>query len=107
MLALAQVVHLPAEFPAVGNSKFSAANTPPDGSVKPHALVPPVTSTVPSGRMVALVWRRRNAMGATAPQVGLAAARSIISAEFCGKLGQVFPPPPRYNTSVSNITAEP
>jgi hypothetical protein len=64
--------------------------------LNPQRLVPPVTSTVPSGRIVALACRRPISMEPVGVQAGAAAARSMISAVFFGKFeGQgSLPPPP-------------
>ena len=62
---LASVVHC-----SVVGFQSSAAWTAPAGLLNPGELVPPVTSTVPSGNSVALIWRRANAIDPTARQVG-------------------------------------
>src|SRR5262245_3084510 len=85
----------------------SAAETDPDASLAPQADVPPMARTVPSGRIVAFICRRLNDMEAVAVHRGEASARSMISAVFCGRVGQVSPPPPTYSTFVSSMTAEP
>src|SRR2546428_5317212 len=56
---LAIRVHVP-----VAGLQSSAACTAPRGSLKPPALVPPVTRTSPVGSTVALRCRRGDAIGA-------------------------------------------
>jgi len=58
--------------------------------LNPGPLVPPVTSTLPSGSSVALIWPRANAMDPTGRQAGVAAFRSITSAR-----GSAIAPPSR------------
>src|SRR5439155_21363913 len=107
-LALAILVHWRVGSVMVG-SHNSAANTAPASFVKPHWLLPPVTRTVPSGSMVALVCRRPMLMDAADVHVGDGAARSMISVDARGTLlGQLLPPPPpMYSTLLSSMTAEP
>ena len=63
--------------------------------------------------MIAVVWRRLIFMEGMGVHAGDAAARSMISAEACGRFpGQGLlvlpaPPPPKYSTFVSSMTAEP
>src|SRR6266508_3542522 len=93
----------------------SAAWTAPDRVLKPPALVPPVTSTWPSGRIVAFRCRRAKCIGSVLLQLGPVRFRLIVSAVAVGApvLGSVLfqsrvPPPPTYRTvPVSYITAEP
>ena len=66
---------------------------------KSFPWVPPVTSTVPSGRSVALCWRRRNFMGAATAQAGFAAFKSMISTMLVGA-----PPPMKMTLPTSYIT---
>src|SRR6476660_9697980 len=81
----------------------SAECTAPAWSLNPGPLVPPVTSTLPSARSVALVWRRANAMPGTVRQAGEAWLRSITSADAVGGS-----PPPAYRILPgAYITADP
>src|SRR5689334_22778423 len=85
----------------VVGSHTSAAWTAPESVLNPPALVPPVTSTSPSGRIVALRWRRAKCIGSVLVQRGPLALRSIVSAVGVGEpdLGSGepqlrYPPPP-------------
>src|SRR5688500_4654458 len=75
----------------------------------PVELVPPVSSTLPSARMVRLICRRPYAMDPVGTHTGTAWLRSIVSAVLAGG-GPVlaWPPPPTYRTlPCSYMTAEP
>src|SRR5215207_6206228 len=79
----------------------SAACTAPDRSLNPPELVPPVTSTCPSGRIVAFRCRRAWCIASVLVHRGPETLRSMISAVAVGApvLGSVvlqfkFPPPP-------------
>src|SRR6476660_7003420 len=83
----------------------SATLTAPAWSLNPGPLVPPVTSTLPSARMVAFIWRRAKAMLGTVRQAGAPwfGLRSITSADDVGGS-----PPPAYRIFPgAYITAEP
>src|SRR5678815_3506328 len=70
---------------AVAVFHIAAASTAPMSLLKPAPLVPPVTSTVPSGRVVALWWRRENCIGpAVDVHDGDATFRSIVSHVLVG-----------------------
>src|SRR5207247_3235113 len=75
------VVHV-----SVAGSHISAARTALArvSSSNPGPVVPPVTSTLPSGNKVAFRCRRGKAMDATNRHVGLGALRSITSAVLVG-----------------------
>ena len=88
---------------SVAGSHISAANTGVAVLLNPGPLVPPVTSTLPSGSSVALRWRRANAMDPTSRQAGVAAFRSITSAALVG--GST--PPITSTLPSSYITEEP
>src|SRR6266516_1551696 len=78
----------------------SAAWTAPDKVLKPPALVPPVTSTWPSGRIVAFRCRRGKCMLSVLLQCGPVTLRSIVSAvavgvlDFASLVLQLRSPPP-------------
>src|SRR5689334_14403384 len=85
-------------------------------STNPPPVVPPVTSTVPSGRMVEFVWRRANCIEPALVHWGDGWLRSIFSAvavgadeRASGVWAQVaLPPPPAYRILPgSYITAVP
>src|SRR3954463_11075305 len=71
---------------SVAGSHISAYSTAPAGLSNPGRLLPPVTSTFPSGRSVVLSCRRPIDIGATERQEGVAAFRSITSAEALGRI---------------------
>jgi len=50
--------------------------------LKPGALLPPVTSTSPVGRIVAFICRRAYAIAPVYRHAGLASFRSMTSAVF-------------------------
>ena len=80
----------------------SAVYTAPLAVLNPAALLPPVTSTVPSGSTVALSWRRALAMVPAGCQAGVGRFKSIFSAVA---RGGSFPPtintfPGSYMTAV-------
>src|SRR5262245_3106339 len=77
--ALAIVVQV-----SVVGSHISAAKTGVLGLLNPGPLVPPVTSTFPSGRRVAFCCRRANAIEPTDRHAGVDAFRSITSAVLVG-----------------------
>src|SRR6266545_7196320 len=78
----------------------SAAWTAPDKLLKPPALVPPVTSTWPSGRIVAFKCRRAKCMLSVLLQCAPGTLRSIVSAvsvgvlDFASLVLQLRSPPP-------------
>src|SRR5687768_4732217 len=96
---LASLVH----DPGLAGFHRSAASTAllVGALLKPLALVPPVTSTVPSARSVALVWRRATDIDPTRDHVR-APSRSITSAVAVGE-----PPPTTRIFPASYMTAEP
>src|SRR5437870_13765742 len=111
-LLAASVVHC-----LVFGSQSSASRAASPGlmSTKPPPVVPPVMSTVPSGRMVELRCRRGTDIDATLVHAGDGAFRSMISAvavgtdAFASGVGQFgSPPPPAYRIfPASYITAVP
>src|SRR5262249_61953722 len=72
---LATVLHC-----SVAGSHISAARTAPPLRTLLDALVPPVTSTLPSGSKVLFRNCRANAIGLTYRQVGVATLRLMTSA---------------------------
>src|SRR2546428_13836330 len=84
---LAIRVHVP-----VAGLQSSAACTAPRGSLKPPALVPPVTRTSPVGSTVALRCRRGEGTGPGYIPSGFGWLRLLISAAF---VGGGAPPPLR------------
>src|SRR2546421_7367641 len=82
---LASVVHVP-----VAGLHSSAAWTAPAALLNPEALVPPVTSTSPVGKIVAFMCRRAYAIEPVYLHVGFALFRSMTSAVFVGG----WDPPP-------------
>src|SRR2546421_11587998 len=82
---LASVVHVP-----VAGLHSSAAWTAPAALLNPEALVPPVTSTSPVGKIVAFICRRADAIEPVYLHVGFASLRSMTSAVFVR--GAVAPP---------------
>src|SRR5207249_5619692 len=96
---LASVVHVP-----VVALHSSAACTAPTASLKPGALVPPVTNTSPVGKIVAFMCRRAYAIEPVYLHAGLASFRSMTSAVFVGGSS----PPPAYRIFPgSYMTADP
>src|SRR6185437_4302759 len=86
----ARVVH----FSLVGFHSSAASTRSSVGAVlNPLALVPPVTSTVPSASKVAFICRRATAIDATERHVPVPDEMSITSAVLVGE------PPPRVRTS--------
>ena len=85
---------------SVAGSHISAANTGVLVLLNPGPLVPPVTSTFPSGRSVALSCRRAKAIEATERQAGVDAFRSMTSAVLVGG----SPPPMTKTLPSSYIT---
>src|SRR2546430_5430947 len=81
---LASVVHVP-----VAGLHSSAAWTAPAALLNPEALVPPVTSTSPVGKIVAFICRRAYAIAPVYRHAGLSSFRSMTSAVFVG--GVSFP----------------
>ena len=82
---------------SVAGSHISASNTGVVVLFNPGPLVPPVTSTLPSGRIVAFGCRRAMAIGGTDRQLGIAWFRSITSAALVGGS-----PPPSCSTFPSS-----
>ena len=66
------------------HSSAARAASPVLMSTKPPPVVPPVMSTCPSGRIVELRCRRRNAIEPALDQLGEAAFKSIFSAVAVG-----------------------
>src|SRR2546422_10043753 len=96
MLALARVVQMP-----VDGSHTSVGKTGDDELSNPPPLLPPVTSTVPSGSSVPLCWRRANPIDAVFVHLGEDEFRSMVSAVLVGGS-----PPPAYKIlPASYITA--
>src|SRR5213078_4024808 len=92
-----------AQVPVLG-LQSSAAWTAPAKLLKPGALVPPVTSTSPVGRIVAFMCRRAYAIEPVYLHAGLASFRSMTSAVFVGGSS----PPPAYRIFPgSYMTADP
>src|SRR5690242_6934143 len=96
----ASVVH-----DSVAGSHSSAARTAAfvGGLLKPDAFVPPVTSTLPSANIVALLCLRATAIDATERHAPVPALMSITSAEAIGG----SPPPTMKILPTSYMTAEP
>src|SRR5262252_7506705 len=76
---LAILVHVP-----VAGFQSSAASTEPLSLLNPEPLVPPVASTVPSGKMVALTCRREYCIDPVFCHSGMGWLRSMISHVFVG-----------------------
>src|SRR2546430_9618374 len=95
---LAIVVQVP-----VAGLQSSAAWTAPAASLKPGALVPPVTSTSPVGRIVAFMCRRAYALPPVERPAGLPRFRSVTSAG----LPRGTPPPPAPALPGASHTATP
>src|SRR5918994_1427706 len=99
------VVHSP-----VFGFHSSAWRIAPAWLLNPGALVPPVTSTLPSAKMVAFICRRGNAMLPVLRQAGAAWVRSMTSADAVGALtycGAPLPPPAYRILPGAYITADP
>src|SRR4051794_6531116 len=71
---------------SVAGSHISAYSTDPAGLSNPGKLLPPVTSTLPSGNSVALSCRRPTDIEATGRQEGVGALRSMTSAVALGRI---------------------
>src|SRR5688572_21756431 len=98
MRALAMVDHS-----SVTGFHISAAYTGVVALLNPAPLVPPVTSTLPFGRIVAFWCRRAIAMDATDRHDGEAALRSMTSAVLVGG----SPPPAIRTLPASYMTDDP
>src|SRR3954468_6423010 len=99
---------------SAAGSHISAYSTDPAGLSNPGKLLPPVTSTLPSGRSVALSCRRPTDIGATERQDGVGALRSMTSAVALGRMvgvalgsGSRGFPPTRRTLPSAYITDEP
>ncbi len=79
MLELASVLQVP-----VDGFHTSAGKTGDDELSNPPPLLPPVTSTVPSGSSVPLCWRRAFAIEPVFVHVGEDEFRLMISAVLVG-----------------------
>src|SRR5262245_52935829 len=98
---LASEVHFP-----VDGFHSSATSTRPDATFTP-LLVPPTTSTVPSGRATAFACRRANRIDSVNCHVGDVALRLMISAVLVGSPAVLRPPPIAIIRPVSYMTHGP
>src|SRR3989442_10994761 len=78
---------------SVAGSQISALYTAPLGSLNALELLPPVTRTLPSGRIVAFRYRRPTVIELVYRHCGVASFRLMTSAEAVAGL-----PPPTIRT---------